>query len=80
MKKIRKIIVVLLSVTMVFGTFTMLNAESVYAKSKKKYYSGSFLGKVKDVDKTGIISKVKLTKTKMTVTGSLKKGNSRKSA
>lgn len=79
MQKIKKLIAVLLSVAMLLGTFTMLNADSVYAKSKKTYYSGSFLGKVKDVDKTGIISKVKFTKTKMTITGSLKKGNSRES-
>ena len=80
MQKIKKLIAVLLSVAMLLGTFTMLNADSVYAKGKKTYYSGNFLGKVKDVDRTGIISKVKFTKTKMTITGSLKKGNSRESA
>ena len=74
MQKIKKLIAVLLSVAMLLGTFTMLNADSVYAKGKKTYYSGNFLGKVKDVDRTGIISKVKFTKTKMTITGSLKKG------
>ena len=79
MQIIKKLVVGLLAVAMLLSTFTMLNTKSVCAKSKKVYYSGSFLGKVKDVDKTGIISKVKFTKTKMMVTGSLKKGNSKKS-
>ncbi|MFR8314530.1 hypothetical protein [Eubacterium ventriosum] len=45
MQKIKKLIAVLLSVAMLLGTFTMLNADSVYAKGKKHIIVEIFLGK-----------------------------------
>lgn len=78
MKKNKKLITLFLAAVMMVGVFTLLNTDSVYAKGNKTYYSGNFRGNEKDVDKIGIIAKVKFTKTKMTVTGSLKKGKTEK--
>lgn len=64
----------LLTAVIVLCTVTMLNLEDISASSKKVYYSGSFIGNEKDVDKIGIITKVKFTKKKMKVNGSLRKG------
>lgn len=72
MKKRKGIVLALalmLAVCLVAGT----GSSSVYAKSKKVYYYGSFRGNVKDKDKSGIISKVYISKNKMIVKGSMKK-------
>ena len=62
MQIIKKLVVGLLAVAMLLSTFTMLNTKSVCAKSKKVYYSGSFLGKVKDVDNTLLLRWLTLSK------------------
>ena len=76
MKKRKGIVLALalmLAVCLVAGT----GSSSVYAKSKKVYYYGSFRGNVKDKDKSGIISKVYISKNKMIVKGSMKKAYSK---
>ena len=77
MKKRKGIVLALalmLAVCLVAGT----GSSSVYAKSKKVYYDGSFRGNVKDKDKSGIISKVYISKNKMVVKGSMRKAYTKK--
>ena len=72
MKTTNKISIYISIFALIFGMLFAFTPNQVNAKAKDGYYIGSYMGKEKDTDKLGVISKVVFKKDKMIVYGSLR--------